>query len=159
MLHVKLNENMTPKDWDMVTVTNLSAGGISFYTRNNFEIDTVLDLKIDFSLSPPDIKCVGKVLRTKRHLDTSIIAIAIEFTEIDEQIKKVINNKIIASIRNWDNCQLFNTDACPKINDKFMKQFILNSSIDRRYLPTYDKRKETEINERFAHSCDSFIPF
>ena len=93
MLHVKLNENMTPKDWDMVTVTNLSAGGISFYTRNNFEIDTVLDLKIDFSLSPPDIKCVGKVLRTKRHLDTSIIAIAIEFTEIDEQIKKVINNK------------------------------------------------------------------
>ncbi len=59
----------------------------------------------------------------------------------------------------WDNCQLFNTNACPNVKDKFMKQFIYDSYIGRRYLPTFDKRNETAINKRFAHNCDSFKPF
>ena len=89
---VQSNEEMISSDWDMVAVINLSAGGIFFYARKNFEVGTILDLRVGFSLSHPSIKCVGRVIRAKRHLDTSIIGFAIEFTEIDEQIKKEISN-------------------------------------------------------------------
>jgi hypothetical protein len=94
MLQVKLNEDMISHEWNMITVTNLSAGGIFFYTRMNFEVDTVLNLKIGFSLSHPAIICVGSVIRAKRHLDTTIFGFAIKFTEINEQIKNMINDKI-----------------------------------------------------------------
>lgn len=158
MYQVKPNEDMISQGWDIITVKNLSAGGMFFYARNNFEVGTVLSLKIGFSLSHPDILCVGRVVCAKRHLDTSIIGLAIEFTKINEQIKVLINNEIaMASKQNWDNCQLYMTDDCPNIKDEFMKRFIYNSYIGRRYLPTYDKRKEAEINKRFAHNCDSFV--
>ncbi len=160
MLQIKANEDMISQDWEKVVLANLSAGGMSIYARKNIEVDTVLDVKIDFSNSHPDILCVGRVIRAKKHFDNSIIGFAIEFTEINEQIKEVINFKIaIASKQNWDNCKLFNTNGCPNIKDEFMKRFVYESSIGRRYLPTFDKRKETEVNERFAHNCDSFKPF
>ena len=63
------------------------------------------------------------------------------------------------SKKKWDNCQLFDTNACPNVKDKSMKRFIYDSYIGRRYLPTFDKRNETEINKRFAHNCDLFKPF
>jgi c-di-GMP-binding flagellar brake protein YcgR len=78
----------------MVAVFNLSAGGISFYTRTNLEVGTILDLKIGFSRSHPSIICVGKVVRVTKHPVTSINGYAVEFTEIDEQIKKRINKSI-----------------------------------------------------------------
>ena len=73
---------------------NLSAGGIFFYSRTNLEVGTILDLKIGFSRSDPTIICVGKVIRAKRQLDTSIIGYAIEFTEINEQLNKMINKSL-----------------------------------------------------------------
>ncbi|MBC8550241.1 MAG: PilZ domain-containing protein [Candidatus Brocadiales bacterium] len=87
---VQSNEEMICSDWDMIAVINLSAGGIFFYARKNLEVGTILDLRVGFSFSHPSIKCVGRVIRAKRHLDTSIIGFAIEFTEINEQIKKEI---------------------------------------------------------------------
>jgi hypothetical protein len=92
--NVKSSEEMISSDWDMVAVINLSAGGLFFYAKKNLEVDTILDLKIGFSLSHPSILCVGKVIRAKRHLDTSIIGFAIQFTVIDEHIKEVINNTV-----------------------------------------------------------------
>ena len=77
------------KDWDMVAVNNLGAGGIFFLARKSLEIGTVLDLKIGFSTTTPSIKCIGKVVRVKRHLDTFIFGIGIEFTRIDEHIKEL----------------------------------------------------------------------
>ncbi len=82
---------MDSKDWDMVAVNNLGAGGVFFLTRRSLEIGTTLDLRICFSTSTPGIKCVGRVTRVKRHLDIFISGIAIEFTEIDEHIKGIIN--------------------------------------------------------------------
>jgi len=84
--------NMLAKEWDMVTTNNLSANGIFFFTDRNLEVGTILELKIGFSLSHPSIICVGKVIRMRRHMDTSTIGFAIVFTEIDEQIKKQISN-------------------------------------------------------------------
>ncbi len=88
-------QDLVSIDWDMVAINNLGAGGVFFHTRRSMEIGTTLDLKIDFSTSTPDIKCDGRVTRTKRHLDTSIFGIAIEFTEIDEHIKGIINKTAI----------------------------------------------------------------
>ncbi len=85
---------MISSNWDMVAVTNLSAGGIFFYAKKNLEVDTILDLKIGFSLTLPSIICIGKVIRAKRHLDTSIIGFAIQFTQIAEHARKAINNTV-----------------------------------------------------------------
>jgi len=91
---VKADEtlNMISKEWDMVTTNNFSAKGIFFFANRNLEVGTILELKIGFSLSHPSIICVGKVIRTRRHMGTSTIGFAIVFTEIDEQIKKEISN-------------------------------------------------------------------
>ncbi len=82
-------------DWDMVALNNLGAGGVFFHTRSSLETGTTLDLKIGFSKSMPCIKCVGRVTRTKRHFGTPILGIAIEFAEIDEHIKEVLNKTAI----------------------------------------------------------------
>jgi hypothetical protein len=85
------DKDMVSKDGDMVAVNNLGAGGICFHTRKSLEIGTALDLKISFSISAPSIKCVGRVVRAKRHLDTSIFRIAIVFTEIEDHLKEILN--------------------------------------------------------------------
>jgi len=89
---VKSNEDKVYKEWDMVAIANLSAGGIFFYSIENLEVGTTMNLKIGLSHSHPSITCVGRVIRAKRQLDTSLVGFAIQFTEIDEHIVEVINN-------------------------------------------------------------------
>jgi hypothetical protein len=84
-------QDMVQTDWDMVAVNDLCAGGVFFNASRNLEIGTILDLKISFSKSTPPIKCVGKVARVKKHLNTLIFGIVTEFTEADEHIKEMIN--------------------------------------------------------------------
>ena len=91
---VKPCDGNVSKDWNMVAVFSLSAGGIFFYSKTDLEVGTILDLKIDFSLVHSSIIYVGKVIRTERHQDASKIGYAIEFTEINEQLKKMINKSL-----------------------------------------------------------------
>jgi c-di-GMP-binding flagellar brake protein YcgR len=91
---VKPNDGKVSKDWVMVVVFNLSAGGIFFYSRTNLEVGTILDLKIGFYHYYPTIICVGKVIRMTKHPATSINGYSVEFTEIDEQIRKMINKNL-----------------------------------------------------------------
>ncbi len=91
---VKINVDMICKEWEMVTVINLSAGGIFLYIKENMGVGTILNLKIGFSPSHPSIISVGRVIRMKRGPDTATIGFAIEFTEANKQIKEVINNII-----------------------------------------------------------------
>jgi hypothetical protein len=90
---VKPNDDRVTKDWDMVATRNLSAGGIFFYSSTNLEVGTILDLKIGFSRSYPTIICVGKVIRVPKHQVPIINGYAVEFTEIDEQINKMMKLK------------------------------------------------------------------
>jgi hypothetical protein len=69
----------------------LCAGGFFFNASRNLEIGTILDLRISFSTSTHPIKCVGRVARVKKHLNTFIFGIVTEFTETDEDIQEVIN--------------------------------------------------------------------
>ena len=78
----------------MAAVFNLSTSGIFFYTRTNLEVGTILDLKIGFSRSHLSIICVGKVLCVTKHPVTSINGYAVEFTEIDELNKIMINKSL-----------------------------------------------------------------
>jgi hypothetical protein len=96
---VKPNDDKVTKDWDTVAVFNLSAGSIFFYSRTNLEVGTILDLKIGSSCSYPTIICVGKVISVKRHPVISMNGYSVEFTEIDEQIRKMINKSL--EIRGW----------------------------------------------------------
>ena len=91
---VKPNDDKVTKDWDAGAVFNLSASGIYIYSRIDLEVDTILDLNIGVSSSYPDIRCVGKVIRVTKHPVTFINGYAVEFTEIDEQIKKMINKNL-----------------------------------------------------------------
>ncbi len=92
-------------DWDMVAVSNLGAGGIFFHTRKCLDIGTAMDLKIGFSITSPGIKCVGRVVRSKRHLDTSIYGIAIAFTEIEEHITWEIDKTTKKLLMGVQSCQ------------------------------------------------------
>ena len=85
-----------PTGWDMVAVKDLSAGGAFFICTCNksLEVGSLLDLKIDVSTAIPTINCVGKVIRSDKLLSPSVFCIAIEFTEIDEKEKEMINTTI-----------------------------------------------------------------
>jgi hypothetical protein len=91
---VKIRDDTVSKEWDTVSIVDMSAGGIFFYSSTNFKVGTILDLEISFSRSYPTVKCAGKVLRVGRYLDASRIGYAIEFAEINEQIKKMINKSL-----------------------------------------------------------------
>ena len=91
---VKPCDGEASNNWDAVAVVNLSAGGMFFYSTKNLEIGTIVELEISFSSLRPAKICVGKVIRVKRHLNTCTIGYSIEYTEIDEQKKKVINKNL-----------------------------------------------------------------
>ena len=87
---------------------NLSAGGIFFYSRTDLKVGTILDLKISLSISYPTIICVGKVMRVTKHPVTYINGYAVEFTEIDEQIRKMLNKHLkIIELKNKTIISLF----------------------------------------------------
>ncbi len=85
---------MVSTGWDMVPVKNLSAGGMLFDYNKNLELDSLLDLKIDISRSTPTINCVGKIIRIEELQPNSMLRIATEFREIDEQEKAMINTTV-----------------------------------------------------------------
>ena len=91
---VKPCDGEASNNWDTVSLVNLSAGGLFFYSKIDLEVDTILDLGIGFSHIYPSVICVGRVIRAKRHPVTSKIGYTIEFTEIGELNKIIINKSL-----------------------------------------------------------------
>jgi hypothetical protein len=83
----------------MVTVKDLSAGGMQFNYNKNLGIGSLLDFKIDISKSTPTINCVGKVTRIEQSQPHSILRIATEFAEIEEHKKEMINTTVAEIIK------------------------------------------------------------
>ncbi len=52
----------------------------------------LLDMEINFPMSPAPINCVGKVIRVQGDPYSPIWGIATSFTDIDEQEREIINN-------------------------------------------------------------------
>ncbi len=87
-------KKMVSTGWDMVSVKNLSAGGMLFDYKKNLELDSLLDFKIYISRSTPTINCVGKIIRIAESIPPSIFGIATEFAEIEEHEKEMISKAI-----------------------------------------------------------------
>jgi hypothetical protein len=92
-LRVKHHEGLKTSSagWDWVVLKDLSAGGALCSYNKHLEIGTLLDLKIEVSTSTPTINCVGRVTRIEQSQPPSTLHFAIEFEDIDEQEKKLIN--------------------------------------------------------------------
>ncbi len=83
--------------WDWVVLKDLSVGGALFSYDKYLEIGTLLDLKIDVSTFTPDINCIGRVTRIEKSQLHTTNHFAIEFEDLDEQAKELIN-KIVENI-------------------------------------------------------------
>ena len=92
-LQIKHHEGLKTSSagWSWVVLKDLSAGGALFSYNKNLEIGTFLDLKIVVSASTPAINCVGRVTRIEQSQLYSTLHVAIEFEDIDEQTKELIN--------------------------------------------------------------------
>ncbi len=92
-LRIKHHEGLRTSSagWDWVVLKDLSIGGALFSYNKHLEIGTLLDLIIDVSAFTPAINCVGRVTRVEKSQLHSTIHVAIEFEDIDEQTKEMIN--------------------------------------------------------------------
>ncbi len=92
-LRIKYHEGLKTSSagWDWVVLKDLSIGGALFSYNKHLEIGTLLDLIIDVSAFTPAINCVGKVTRIEKSQIYSTICFAIEFEDLDEQTKELIN--------------------------------------------------------------------
>ena len=95
-LRIKQYEGLerSSAEWDVVALKDLSAGGALFYYSKYLGLGALLHLKIDVSTATPTVKCAGKVTRIEYTQPHSILRIATEFTEIDEQEKEIINTNV-----------------------------------------------------------------
>jgi hypothetical protein len=94
------DRKMPPLDWNIVAVKNLSAGGIKInYYKENLEIGSLVDFKIEFIKSKPTISCIGRVVRIDDAHANSMFRIGIEFIEIDEKEREIINTTVEAILR------------------------------------------------------------
>ena len=81
-------------DWDMVPVRDLSATGIFFLCKEDLGTNSLLDLKIEISNHVPTICCTGTVIRIKKHLNSPMFGVAVEFMDIPEKDKEMINKAV-----------------------------------------------------------------
>jgi len=98
-LQVKPDEDQrtTSGDWNMASADNLSAGGAFFYYNKDLKIGSLVDLRMFVPESKTSLYGVGKIIRVKKNIKPSIYDIAVEFTEIDEQTREIIEKFAIKS--------------------------------------------------------------
>ncbi|MDR4496491.1 MAG: PilZ domain-containing protein [Candidatus Scalindua sp.] len=84
--------------WDMVSVKNVSAGGMLFYYNRNLGFESLLELKINISHTTPTINCLGKVIRIEEPEPHSLFRIATSFTDIGKKEKEIINKTALECI-------------------------------------------------------------
>lgn len=95
-LRMKPNENnrMVSDDWDEVDVVNLAVDSIYFYYNKSIAIGALLDFKIHISVAPTIISCTGKVIRTKKHLNSFMSGIAAVLVNMDEKEREFIERSV-----------------------------------------------------------------
>ncbi len=87
-------QEMESNDWDPIILKNVSVEGALFFYNKDLEIGTLLYLKIYVPKAILIINCVGKIIRIDKPRSTSMICIAIKFTEIGEKEKEIINTTV-----------------------------------------------------------------
>jgi hypothetical protein len=91
----QIRPHESPKEafagWDMVTVRNLSAGGVNFNYDKDLGVGSVMDFKVNFPDYEPPINCLAKVIRIGK-APYGLFHIAAEFSGMDEREKQMIND-------------------------------------------------------------------
>jgi len=87
--------------WDVVTIRNVSPGGLSFNYTQKFPIGTVLELDIGLSSMVGTIHCLGKVCRVDElppkmpDIKTiPVYGIAVKFSDLPDDKKEAIERLI-----------------------------------------------------------------
>jgi hypothetical protein len=78
-------------DWIPVQGDDLGATGIVFQYKSDIEFGTLLELKITLPRTTTTVHCIGKVIRTRKPLHSSLFCITTEFIKISEQDKAIIH--------------------------------------------------------------------
>jgi len=76
-------------------IRNISAGGVLFYSKEDFPQDTMIEMEINFPHYPHPIKAVAKIIRTKSLGKIGGDEVGAEFINVDEEAKDFINKKIV----------------------------------------------------------------
>ncbi len=93
------DQKATSDGWKIVFAKDLSAGGVFLQDGKGFEVGSLVDFKIYISRSLSPLGCVGKVNRIEKQPESPLNAVAISFTEIDEQERDLINEAVEESLR------------------------------------------------------------
>jgi c-di-GMP-binding flagellar brake protein YcgR len=84
-------------------VRNISAGGILFHSPKNLPAGSVIELEVltSFSSSPEpvEVKMLGKVLRSRELKKLGGFDVAVEFIDLDENTKGLIDKKVLDAIK------------------------------------------------------------
>jgi len=78
--------------WNMVTLKNISAGGMLFNFDKKLQLHGILDIQINFPALKNPVKCRGKVLRVDK-IVASLYGVAVLFTKLSNEDKNIINRK------------------------------------------------------------------
>lgn len=141
-------QEISSPDWDIVAVKNLSAGGMVYaYNKGynkNLELDSLLDLKIDFFKSIPSINCIGRVVRIEEPMPmtNSMFRITAKFTEIDEQEREIINTNVETILRKEAKIKNFYSETLEKMKDFYSKTLEKIKSAMARKVTMVESKQE-----------------
>ncbi len=69
------------------------------YYKQRLEIGSLLDLRIEFIKSISAISCIGRVVRVEDAHVNAMFRMGVEFTEIDDKDREIINSTVEAIIK------------------------------------------------------------
>ena len=92
--HHLLKVKEIDKNKDLTFIRNISAGGVLFYSKKDIEVNTMVELEINFPNYPNPIKATAKVLRTVSLTQVGGYEVAAEFISVDQDAREFINQKI-----------------------------------------------------------------
>jgi len=91
MARVQVRQNKLLPDWDIVTLQNLSPGGMLFSYDKSVVPGMFLDFKISFPAAEGSIDGTGEILRTQLR-GNALRDVAVYFTEMKEAERALIRD-------------------------------------------------------------------
>lgn len=96
-VHQEGGESEESLKWDVVTMRDLSASGVSFNYTKKIESGTVIEFNIAVPFTEEPFQCLGEVCRVDeqptdriRTRKIPVYGIAVRFKEIESDVKKTI---------------------------------------------------------------------
>ena len=79
--------------WTMVTVDNISAGGVLLLAPKKIDAGTALEMEIFSDWYENPLQCLGHIKRVSTDKEL-LYRVAVEFSGLDEDIERKVNDAI-----------------------------------------------------------------